>query len=165
MDVMTAIKERRSVRSFTDRPVSRDQLTELLTAAVWAPSGGNRQTWRFTAVSNPDVVKKVKLVSPGMGGRPTAVIAVAHDMDLVSREDIARMDSAMAAQNILLAAHAMGLGGCVIASFNAPGLAKVLSFPPNWQPHLLVSLGYPAQTPAPPVRKFEEIIEWEQYDG
>lgn len=172
MDVISAIKSRRSVRKFKEEPLSRQQLLELLEAGVWAPSGGNRQTWRFVAVSTPAGVKKIKMVTPGMGGAPTAVIAIAHDMDLVDRkegnqqpESIAKMDSAMAAQNILLAAEAMGLGSCVIASFNAKGVAKVLNLPDNWKPHLLISLGYPAADPKPPARKFEEIIWWEQYDG
>jgi len=172
MEVMAAIKKRRSVRKFTEEPVSRDQITQLLEAAVWAPSGGNRQTWRFVVASEPATVQKVKMVSPGMGGKPAAVIAIAHDMDLVGGNEgnmrpdsIAKMDSAMAAQNIMLAAEAMGLGSCVIASFHAQGVAKVLNLPKGWQPHLLVSLGLPGNNPKPPARKFEEIIWWEKYDG
>ena len=172
MELVKAIKQRRSVRSFTQEPLSRDQLMQLLEAAVWAPSGGNRQTWRFVVASQPDMVRKVKMVSPGMGGTPAAVIIISHDMDLVDRkegnlrpESIAKMDSAMAAQNILLSAEAMGLGSCVIASFHAQGVSKVLNLPKSWQPHLLVSLGFPAKRPNPPARKFEEIIWWEKYDG
>jgi nitroreductase len=172
MDILACIKERRSVRKFTDEPVSREQIIRLLEAAVWAPSGGNRQTWRFVAVDQPETVRKVKMVSPGMGGVPGALIAIAHDMDLLEHgegsqrpESIAKMDSAMAAQNILLAARAMDLGSCVIASFHAQGVAKVLNLPQSWRLHLLVSLGHPAMNPKPPARKFEEIIWWEKYDG
>ena len=172
MEVWQCIKERRSIRKFSDQPLSREQMTRILEAAVWAPSGGNRQTWRFVAVTDQAMVHKVKLLSPGIGGRPTAVIAIAHDPvwpddeeARIRRESVIKMDSAMAAQNILLAAHDMGLGSCVIASFHAQGVAKLLNLPGDWHLHLLVTLGWPAQEPKPPARKFEEIIWWDKYDG
>jgi nitroreductase len=137
-----SIKERRSVRSFTEEPLSREQLIQLLEAAVWAPSGGNRQTWRFVAASKAARrCASSKWSAPAWAVRSNgAVIAIAHDMDLVDRgegsqrpESIAKMDSAMAAQNILLSAEAMGLGSCVIASFHAQGVAKVLNLPQSWR--------------------------------
>lgn len=171
-DVMTAIKGRRSVRSFTDKPVEKETLLKLLEAAVWAPSGGNGQTWRFVVVTEEQVMKKIKMVSPGLLGRPPAVIIIAQDMNLAKHrggktrpESITRMDSAMAAQNIMLAAHEMGLGTCVIASFHAGAVAKILGMPEHILPHLLVSVGHPAVDPPPPERLFEGIYWFEGYHG
>ncbi len=115
MDIMTAIKGRRSVRSFTGDPVDKDTLLKLLEAAVWAPSGGNGQTWRFVVVTEQAMMKKIRMVSPGLLGDPPAVIVIAQDMALAKHkggkmgpETITKMDSAMAAQNIMLAAFGGG---------------------------------------------------------
>ena len=66
---------------------------------------------------------------------------------------LAVADAAMAAQNLLLAAHAEGLGTCVVASFHRGGVARLLGLEPGVEPILLVSVGWPAQTPPPPPRR------------
>jgi len=172
MDIMTAIKGRRSVRSFTGDPVDKDTLLKLLEAAVWAPSGGNGQTWRFVVVTEQAMMKKIRMVSPGLLGDPPAVIVIAQDMALAKHkggkmgpETITKMDSAMAAQNILLAAYEMGLGTCVIASFHPGAVAKILSMPESIQPHLMVSIGHPSKNPPAPARLFDEVYWFEEYHG
>ncbi|MBW2305070.1 MAG: nitroreductase family protein [Deltaproteobacteria bacterium] len=172
MDVMTAIKRRRSIRSFTDEPVDKETLIKLLEAAVWAPSGGNGQTWRFVVVTEKSMMKKIKMVSPGLLGDPPALIVIAQDMEAARHkggkmgpESITKMDSAMAAQNILLAAYEMGLGTCVIASFHPGAVAKLLGMPEHILPHLLVSIGHPAKIPPPPERRFNGIYWFEAYNG
>ena len=172
MDVMTVIKGRRSVRKFTGEPINKDTLLKLLEAAVWAPSGGNGQTWRFVVVTETVMMKKIRMVSPGLLAEPPAVIVIAQDMALAKHkggkmgpETITKMDSAMAAQNIMLAAFEIGLATCVIASFHPGAVAKVLGMPENMQPHLMVSVGHPGADPQPPARLFEEIIWFEAYNG
>jgi nitroreductase len=172
MDVMTAIKGRRSVRNFTGEPVDKDTLLKLLEAAVWAPSGGNGQTWRFVVVTETAMMKKIRMVSPGLLGDPPAVIVIAQDMALARHkggkmgpETITKMDSAVAAQNIMLAAYEMGLGTCAIASFHPGAVAKVLGMPEGMQPHLMVSVGHPAVDPPPPARLFDEVYWFEEYHG
>ena len=91
MDVMTAIKGRRSVRNFTDEPIDKDTLLKLLEAAVWAPSGGNGQTWRFVVITEPAMLKKIKMFSLGLLGDPPAVIVIAQDMAL-ARHKGGKMD-------------------------------------------------------------------------
>ena len=170
--VMAAIKNRRSVRKFTEEPVEREALLKLLEAAVWSPSGGNGQTWRFVTVTDKAMMKKIKMVSPGLLGGPPAVIVIAQDMALAKHkggemgpESLTKMDSAMAAQNIMLAAWAMGLGTCVIASFHPKAVGRLVKLPENILPQLLVSIGHPDMDPPPPPRLFEEIIWWEVYNG
>ena len=80
-------------------------------------------------------------------------------------ESLTKMDSAIAAQNIMLAAHSMGLGTCVIASFHPKAVGKMVKLPEKVLPHLLVSVGYPAMDPSPPPRILEEVTWWEVYDG
>ena len=172
MDVMTAIKNRRSIRRFLDRPVAKKTLGKLIEAAVWAPSGGNAQNWRFVVVTDPGMMKKIKMVSPGLLGNPPAVIVIAQDMDAAKHkggkkgsESLTKMDSAIAAQNIMLAAHSLGLGTCVIASFHPKAVGQMIKLPENIPPHLLVSVGHPDMDPPPPPRKLEEVTWWEVYDG
>jgi nitroreductase len=172
MEVMNAIKGRRSVRSFTDQAVDKEVLEQLIEAAVWAPSGGNGQTWRYVVITDPIMMKKIKMVSPGLLGGPPAVIIIAQDLaeakhkgGEMGEELITKMDSAIASQNIMLAAHAKGLGTCVIASFHAKAVGKMVQLPENIQPQLLVSVGHPAMDPPPPDRKLKEVTWWEVYDG
>jgi nitroreductase len=172
MDVITAIKGRRSVRSFLDKPVEKENLEQLIEAAVWAPSGGNGQNWRFVVITDAGMMKKIKMVSPGLLGGPPAVIIIAQDLETARHkggemgvESLTKMDSAIASQNIMLAAHSMGLGTCVIASFHPKAVGKMVKLPEKVLPQLLVSVGYPAMDPSPPPRKLEEVTWWEVYDG
>jgi nitroreductase len=172
MNLFEIIQGRRSVRKYQPDPVPKETLLKLLQAAVWAPSGGNAQTWRFVVITDDKVMKKIKMVSPGLLGDPPAIIVIAQDMERAQRkggimghETLTKMDSAMAAQNILLSAYAMDLGACVIASFHAGAVGKLLGMPENVKPQLMISLGTPAHEPKAPPRRFEELIWWEAYDG
>jgi nitroreductase len=160
MEVLEAIKGRRSVRSFLDRPVEREVLEQLVEAAIWAPSAGNAQTWRFVVVTQPERIRRIKMVSPGLLGDPPAVIAVCQDLNEAQAKGgeqgvnfLAYVDAAMATQNLLLAAHDAGLGTCVVASFHRGAVGRLLDLPEGVVPVLLVSVGWPAKVPAPPRRR------------
>jgi nitroreductase len=172
MDVFEAIRGRRSIRCFTDRPVKEEVLRKLVEAGIWAPNGGNWQTWRFVVVTETSMLKKIKMVSPGLLGDPPAMIAVCQDVEEAMRkggrigaESVSLMDTAMAAQNIMLVAHALGLGTCAIASFHAEAVQRVLRLPKRIAPQLLISVGYPKNKPNPPGRRTDGICFFEAYDG
>jgi nitroreductase len=171
MDVWEAIKGRRSIRSFEDRPVEKDTLLKLVEAGVWAPTGGNLQTWRFVIVTSKEMMRKVKMVSPGLLGDPPAVIAICQDLQEAQRRaskigaEIVTMDTAMCAQNIMLAAYELNLGTCPIASFHKKGVQQLLHLPEGIMPQLLVSVGYAKKFPQSPARKMEGIYFFEKYDG
>ena len=165
MDLWEAIRGRRSVRSFLDRPVTRETIERLLEAATWAPSGGNAQTWRFVVVMDPAEIRKIKIVSPGLLGDPAAVIAVCQDLvqarvkgGNLGETFLAPVDAAMATQNLLLAAYAEGLGTCTIASFHQRGVSRLLKMREGVEPILLVSLGYPTEWPPAPARRREKAF-------
>jgi nitroreductase len=170
MDVEQAILKRRSVRTFTGQQVEREKLQKICTAAVWAPTGGNSQPWYFVPVTEPETVKLIKAVSPGLLGTPPAVIAILSDrkynVDKMGAigETLAEMDCCFAAQNILLRAHDLGLGTCVIRSFNQPAVREILKAPEGVLPELLVICGYPGNDPAPPPRRMD-VIRWENFEG
>lgn len=167
MDLIETIKTRRSIRTFADATVEKESLLELVNAGVWAPSAGNMQVWRFIIITDSNQIGKIKNFSPGIFGKPKAVIAVCSDFDEATKksglqgERFAIIEASMAAENILLAAHDKGLGACIIGSFHELALQKLLKLPPNIKPILLIILGFPAEVPKPPKRKFEDIIWWE----
>jgi len=172
MDAVQAIRERRSVRKFERRTITPEVLRQLVDTACWAPSAGNMQTWRFVVVTDEKRLGKLRMVSPGLLGEPPAAIVVCQDlaacvekMGEVMAPTIAAMDAACAAYAITLAAHAEGLGTCIVASFNKAGVARLLHLPAGVEPLLIVTAGHPARIPAPPRRRTEGVCFLEAYDG
>lgn len=172
MELWEAINGRRSVRAFLDRPVERNVLERLLEAAIWAPSGGNAQTWRFVVVTESKRIRSIKTVSPGLLGDPAAVIAVCQDLAAARERGgtlgetfLAPVDAAMATENLLLAAYAEGLGTCVIASFHRGAVGRLLDLPKGVEPMLLVSMGWPAERPPAPPRRKDDIVSFEVYNA
>ncbi len=172
MNVREAIRERRSVRRYAEREVSEDHVRQLIDAAMWAPSGGNAQTWRFVVVRDQRRIRQLRVVSPGLPGPPPCVVALCQDTDAAAKKgarlgaaQLIYFDTAMAAQNILLSAHELGLGACVVASFHRDGISRCLRLPPHIAPVLLVAVGWPAEAPRAPERKRHTIAYAEEYGG
>jgi len=172
VELWDAIKGRRSVRSFVDKPVERALLERLIEAAIWAPSGGNAQTWIFIVVNEKSRIEKIRAISPGLLGDPTALIVVCQDKDLaykkggeLGRDTLSVMDAAIASQNIALQASAEGLGSCLVLSFHKKGIQRLINLPEHIVPELLITLGYPAESPTPPKRKFEEVTFFNEYQA
>ena len=151
LDVWEAIQGRRSIRSFRSDLVPEDLIRKLiLEAGIWAPTGGNAQTWRFVVVTDHDLIRKIRMVAPGILGNPPAVIAICQDLDeaerkgsKLGRDVLSLMDTALAAQNIMLTAYEQGLGTCLVASFHPGALQQIVGLPASIVPQLLMSLGYP----------------------
>jgi nitroreductase len=159
MDTLETIFTRRSVRAFTQEPVPGELLRQVLHATAASASGGNVQPWGFVLVQVPERVAALRSLSPGIIGQPTAVIAICLDSGRASRlggaggQEMSWLDIGLATQNLLLAAHSLGLGACPIGSFHSQGVVTFLELPADVQPVLLVALGYPAIRPAPPGRR------------
>lgn len=172
MEVYEAIRGRRSVRRFLPEPIDRSVLDRIVEAAIWAPSGGNAQTWRFVVVTEAERRRRLQTVSPGLLGDPPIVIAVCQDLgearakgSTLGETFLAPVDAAMATQNLLLAAHAEGLGTCTIASFHRKAVARLLELPDGVEAILLISAGCPAESPEPPARRTDGIVHFEVYHG
>jgi len=168
MDVETAILTRRSVRKFAAKPLERAALEEILKAGIWAPTGSNAQPWVFVCVTQPAAVHRIRVVSPGIFWDPAAIVCVCSDQAKAGRfragPDLARFDCAMAAQNMMLRAHSLGLGSCVIRSTNLEAVRLILQAPETVQPELLIIFGYPeGDTKAPP--RDPGVIRWESCAG
>lgn len=170
MDTLDAIFTRRSVRAFTDDPVPDELLRRVLEAGAASASGGNVQAWGFVLVRAPERLAGLRSLSPGIIGEPTAAVAICLDSERAFRlggggsERMMWLDIGLATQNLLLAAHSLGLGACPIGSFHGRAVAAFLDLPPGVEPVLLMVLGYPAVRPSPPGRRpLSEVCFVEQW--
>jgi nitroreductase len=168
MDVIEAIKGRRSIRSYVDKPVPKELIGQVLEAAEWAPSASNQQRWRFIVVTQHSTKELIRQASPGIfAGPPVYIVICAEEGSDATDWDRATYlaDCSMAAQNIMLAAHSLGLGTCVVLSFSPPAVQEILELPEDIKPVLVVTLGYPGKQPAVPARLPLQQIAFEEEYG
>ena len=150
MDAMEAILTRRSIRKYTKQPVPDEVLKELLEAAMCAPSANNRQPWCFVVINDRKTIDEIPKYHPyaQMLKEAPVAILVCCDSDL-ELKGFGVEDCSAATQNILLAAHAKGLGavwlGISPAGGEAAPIKKLLNLPENVIPISLISIGYPAE--------------------
>lgn len=171
-DFINLILSRHSVRSFTDQKVDRKTIEVLLKAGIQAPTGHNLQTWLFTVVTNKEAINQIKTVGAEIAKRektpfygfnnPDALIVVSYDR----RNDTGLADAACATENILLAAHAFGLGACWLNGLtricDQPEIRSLLDsigIPDKQAICSMIGLGYPASVEKSPVRK-QNVVQW-----
>ncbi len=166
-ETIHTILSRRSVRSYTDKPVEQEKLETIIKCGQFAPSASNRQPWHFTLITDRGLLDQISKANQGVlfnmddesvrqrasvprfdsfHGAPVAII--------VSGEESAKYamgDCANAIENMFLAVHALGLGGCYLASFKIAmetpigiPLLKACKIPPGFIPMFALSIGYPA---------------------
>src|SRR5499427_10960292 len=142
--VLEAIRTRRMTRALTSEAITRSELEEVLKAARWAPSAGNRRLHRFIAVQDALTLRLLRMVSPGMFQRPRAVITICIDGQRArsfGMSPTARglyVDVGTAAQTMLLAAHSIGLGAGVVTSFSRAAVSVVLNLPTGFSPEMFI---------------------------
>jgi nitroreductase len=167
--MMDIVKNRRSVRSHSDKPIEKEKIERIIEAANHAPSASNAYTWKIAVVQKKSLIRKIQSVSPGMLGSPTAVMALCNDREKAKKmggskggEIFCIMDVAHAAQNICLQATELGIGSCCIMSFNPEAVGELLEVPQQYKVDYLVSLGYQDRKPlAPKKRNVEEaVLSW-----
>jgi nitroreductase len=149
MDTMEAIRTRRSIRKFTDRPVERELVMELIEAAMYAPSAGNEQPWQFLVINDRALLDEVPHINPNaaMAREASVAILVCGDLTLEKFQGFWVQDCSAAAQNLLLAAHAKGLGavwtGIYPMEDRVEKMRNLLGLPGHITPLALIPLGYP----------------------
>jgi len=165
---MQAIKERRSIRAYQNRPLPEDVLREVLEAARLAPSARNRQEWRFVVVQDEGQIRRVAAAAgqPFIGTAPVIIAGVALNPERVMRCGVPTyaVDLAIAMTNITMAATAHGLGTCWIGSFDQEEVKRVLRIPEECKVVELMPLGYPAEQPEVRPRKaLAEIVSYDYF--
>lgn len=169
MNTLEAIRTRRSVRVFTGEPVKREILVELVRAAMQAPSAGNQQAWQFVVVDDRQILKRIPEFHPyaQMAETAPAAILVCGDLELEQRKGYWVQDCSAATQNLLLAAHDLGLGavwtGVYPREDRVKGARKLFGLPEHVVPLSLVFVGYPAEHPQPEDRFREERVHWNHW--
>ncbi len=155
MDTLEAIHSRRSIRRYEDRPVPEELVRKLLAAASSAPSARNQQPWQFVVIDDRQMLGEIAEVNPNaqMARRALLAILVCGDLGLETLPGYWVVDCAAAVENMLLAAHALGLGavwtGVYPRQERMDGLRQIARLPEGIMPHSLVVLGYPAEHPVP----------------
>lgn len=149
MDVFKAIKKRKSVRTYLDKPIEEEKLNAVLEAGRLAPSASNRQEWRFVIVRDGEVRRKLGEAANGqsfVGKAPVVIAACAvTDGHVMSCGQLCYpIDVAIALDHISLAAVEQGLGTCWIGAFNEGKVKEILGIPEEVRVVGLMPIGYPA---------------------
>ena len=171
MDFFDAVKNRRSIRKYKDRPVEPEKLRKILDSARIAPSARNRQPWKFIVVSDSDVKRKVYKAARNQEfvlEAPVIIAAVGYPTDYVcGNGNIAhQVDLGIVGEHIALSASALGLGTCWIAAFYQGKMRKALEIPEDAHIVAIFALGYPDEMPKPLVRKpLDSIVYENKWNG
>jgi len=163
MDAITALKTRRSVRAYTGKPIPKQILEDIVDCGRLAASAINIQPGEFVVVTEPEMLRKVaeatdhgKFIADA-----AACIAVITQTTKYYLED-----GSAATQNMLVAAHAHGVGSCWVAGDKkpyAPEVCRILGAPEGYKLVSLIALGYPAENPQKAKRPLADVLHWEKY--
>jgi nitroreductase len=183
MEVLRAIKTRRSIRKYKSDPVDDKAVQAVLEAGRWAPSWANTQCWRFIVVKDSQIKNRLADTLIGISDRPNRaaeaiktvplLIVVCAEMGksgyrsdvneiVTDKGDWFMFDTALAVQNMVLAAHGLGLGTVIIGAFDAFRAAEILGVPDGYSVVTLFPLGVPDEEP--PLRLRKELSEIVFYD-
>lgn len=164
------IMTRTSVRDYTDAPISKETLDTLLRAGMAAPTAGNKQPWKFIAVTDRSRLDSLASGNWRMAAKAQAAIVVCGDTTNVfpgEGKDYWVQDCSAATENILLAAHAVGLGavwcGCYPISERVANVKRIFSIPEEIVPLSIVMLGYPTQPTEPKDKYKPENIHYNNW--
>lgn len=173
MDVFEAIRTRRSIRRFADRPVEDEKIQGILEAARQSPSWANMQCWKFIVVRDSGIKAKISDLSyvesffnplgykanpakKGLGEAPAVIVACADPSQSgnIHGQSYYLTDIGIAAQSLMLAARALGLGSVFVGVFDEEKLRELLAIPLNIRVVGLFPIGYPLEEKASgPARK------------
>ena len=175
MDTIECIMTRRSVRKFLDKPVEWEKIGQILDAGRYAPSSGNLQNWKFIVVSKPELRKAIAeaaLQQHWIAVAPYIIVIIAEP------EKAARFygtrgerlytiqNCAAVAENMLLAAHALGLASCWIGAFDENKVSAVLNLVKEVRPQIILPIGYAAEIEPPPQKfRLGNVTYLEQWWG
>lgn len=159
-DLLQIIRRRRSIRKFEERPIPDELLDDLIEALRWAPSAGNLQSRFFYFVFDRKIreqLAEAALAQEFVARAPLVVVAcadrrIARTYDRRGTELYMIQDVAASVQNMLLVAHALGLGSTWVGAFDEERVRALLDMPEHLRPAAIVPVGYPAEQPAPTPR-------------
>ena len=151
---MNKLLERRSIRKYTEEPITEEQFVEVIKAGMYAPSSHNTQPWEFIIVQDKVTLDKLKTVSPyaskPLSTAPAAIIVLGNTKELEST-DFLEQNLAACTENILLEATALGLGTCWIGIMPKQdcmaNVRTIFQLPDHIVPFNIIAIGHPAVMP------------------
>lgn len=167
--VLDNIATRTSVRDYEARPVEKEKIEKMLRAAMAAPTAMNKQTWHFVVVDQRNVLDALAGANPYakmLKKAPLAIVVCGNTDKMIEGggRDFWIQDASAATENLLLAAHAMGLGAVWTGAYPSEerciSISKVLSLSDNLVPLNMIVVGYPAEHPQPKQKFKEENISY-----
>lgn len=170
MEVGEAIRTKRAVRKFQERPLSEETMRLILNAGRRSQSSKNNQDWRFIAVTDKAILKELSQCGEFAGHIAGAALAVAILTPDPDEKFQYLFDAGQAAAFMQLAAWDLGIGSCPASIYDFETARTILGFPSEWHARLALSFGYPAEDEklsAAPVKGgrkvLEEVVHWEKW--
>jgi nitroreductase len=166
MDIFDALLNRRSIRKYTNKKVSKEQIEIMIKSAMYAPSAVNKQPWHYIVFDDKEIIDKIVEVHPngGMLKQASTGILICYDEHLQHDKGYGPVDCSAATQNMLLAAHGLGLGAVWVGIYprenRIEALHKLFGLPAHVIPFSVVSVGYPDEKRSMPDRFLPERIHW-----
>lgn len=167
--VLDNIATRTSIRDYEARPVEKEKIEKMLRAAMAAPTAMNKQPWHFVVVDQRNVLDALAGANPYakmLKKAPIAIVVCGNTDKMIEGggRDFWIQDASAATENLLLAAHAMGLGAVWTGAYPSEerciSISKVLSLSDNLVPLNMIVVGYPAEQPQPKQKFKEENISY-----
>jgi nitroreductase len=163
MELLDGLQTRRSIRTYTEQPVTREQLREIVRLGTMAPSGQNNQPWRFVTIQSKETLQKLAQLTKysHIIGKAAACIAVFVDRTAMYHEVKDHQSMGACIQNLLLAGHGMGLGGVWLGEIlkSAKEVRELCGLSDNVELMAVVALGHPAGKGGKASRKsVEEVL-------
>jgi nitroreductase len=158
METWDAIRARRNVRSYSDRPIAPEHLDRILEAGRRSPSASNRQKWDFVLVTDPDQLRELSNVWQGAGHlahAKAAIVLVLPEPEAERYRTIDQYDLGQATMVMLLAAADLGIGSGHSAVGDQEACRRILGTPADHECAYMIALGYPADRPLSPVEKLD----------
>jgi nitroreductase len=170
MNVSDAIRLKRAVRKFQDKPLPDDVIREILNAGRRSQSSKNEQGWEFIVVRNKATLKALSETGTYAGHLAGAAVGVAILTPNPQGKFQDLFDAGQTAAYMQLQAWELGVGSCIASIYEPEKARTILGFPPQWHLRIAISFGYPLDEEklfAPPKkggrRSLEEIVHWERW--
>ena len=170
MNVSDAIRTKRAVRKFQEKPVPEDVILAILNAGRRSQSSKNEQTWQFIAIRDRAILKALSQYGTWAGHLAGAALAVAILTPDPTRKFQIMFDAGQAAAYMQLLAWELGVGSCLASIYEHEKAREILGFPAEWHLRIALSFGYPADAEklfaAPKKggrRSLEELVHWDRW--
>jgi nitroreductase len=163
IEALELLKQRRSIRAYTDQPVAREVLEDIVDFGRLAATAMNDQPWEFVVIT--DKAKLSRL--PEFTGHAEFMATAAACILVIAKPASHYLeDTCAASEHILLAAHLHGLGACWVAAEKegyADAIRQFIGAPDDHRLICLIPVGYPAESPVMEKRSLQDVLHWEKY--